>query len=156
VVVKEKILPLERKNFVPVFYQMISSRVFEINPLLDKIMHVVKQVPFAPSEEEDIRLAVYEALANAVIHGNASDPEKEVAVACFFESNNCENLVIVVRDEGSGFDPDSIPDPRSGQGLYSSHGRGIYFMRQLMDEVAYLDGGREVELRKRLCRPRAS
>jgi serine/threonine-protein kinase RsbW len=130
---------------------VISSRVFEIVPLLDKIMHVVKQLPFAPSQEEEIRLAVYEALANAVIHGNANDPQKEVDVACFFESNSCENLVIVVRDEGSGFDPDSIPDPRSGQGLYSSHGRGIYFMRQLMDEVAYFNGGREVELRKRLC-----
>jgi serine/threonine-protein kinase RsbW len=151
VIVKERILPLERKNLIPVFYQVISSRVLEIDLLLDKIMHVAKQLPFTASQEEDIRLAVYEALANAVVHGNASDLQKEVDVACFFESNSCETLVIVVRDEGAGFDPDSIPDPRFGQGKYSSHGRGIYFMRQLMDEVAYFNGGREVELRKRLC-----
>ncbi len=111
-------------------------------------MHVVKQLPFSQEQEEDIRLAVYEALANAMIHGNGSDPQKDVAVACFFEHNNSKDVVIVIRDEGNGFDPDAIPDPRSGKGLYLSHGRGIYLMRRLVDEVAYFDGGCEVQLRK--------
>jgi len=146
---KETSYPLERETLVPRFFKVISSTVAEINPLLDQFIDVVKNLPCAPENEDDIRLAVYEALVNAIAHGNENDPARKVAVACFCECRDAENLLVVIRDEGSGFHPDTVPDPRSEEMLYASHGRGIFLMRQLMDEVSYVNGGREVQMRKR-------
>ena len=78
-------------------------------------------------------------------HGNESDPNKKVVVACFCECGTDAGLLLLVRDEGSGFDPNEIPDPTAAQLVYSNHGRGIFLMRHLMDEVRHLEGGREVE-----------
>ena len=112
-------------------------------------MSVVRRLPCAPEAEADIELALYEALANAIIHGNERDPNKKVLVACFCECGKGENLLVLIRDEGSGFDPDRVADPHSAEMLYASHGRGIYLMRRLVDEVSYKDNGRQVELRQR-------
>jgi serine/threonine-protein kinase RsbW len=145
---KKNSCPIEREDLVPRFCEVISSNVSEVNPLLDKLMDVVKSLPCAPQQEEEIRLALYEALANAILHGNENDPGKKVSVACFCECGKAENLLVVIRDEGAGFDPNAIPDPRSAETLYASHGRGIFLMRKLMDDVSFLDRGREVEIRK--------
>jgi serine/threonine-protein kinase RsbW len=58
-------------------------------------------------------------------------------------------MLIVVRDPGPGFDPGAIPSPTRGQNLYRHHGRGIYLISQLMDEVSYVRGGTEIWMRKR-------
>jgi anti-sigma regulatory factor (Ser/Thr protein kinase) len=58
-------------------------------------------------------------------------------------------MLIVVRDPGPGFDPDQIPSPIQGQNLYSTGGRGIYLINQLMDEVRFEKGGTEIHMVKR-------
>ncbi|HZR01988.1 MAG TPA: ATP-binding protein, partial [Burkholderiales bacterium] len=59
-------------------------------------------------------------------------------------------ITIVVRDSGPGFDPERVPDPTQGEGLASDHGRGIYLIRQLMDEVRYERHGTELHMKKKL------
>jgi serine/threonine-protein kinase RsbW len=66
-------------------------------------------------------------------------------VACDDE----RGILIVVRDPGSGFDPAKIPDPCQGENIYSSHGRGIYLINQLMDEVQFHKNGTEIHMLKR-------
>jgi serine/threonine-protein kinase RsbW len=143
---------LERQNLLPCFYKEIFSNVAEINPLLDKLMDAIKNLSCGPQDQDDIRLAAYEALANAIIHGNENNPAKKVVVTCFCEFGNDDNLRLVIRDEGLGFHPDAVPDPRSPETKYLSHGRGILIIRQLMNEVSYSDGGREVQMLKRFRR----
>ncbi len=58
-------------------------------------------------------------------------------------------MLIVVRDPGDGFDPSNIPNPVVGENLYSNHGRGIYLINQLMDEVKYLKNGTEIRMIKK-------
>jgi serine/threonine-protein kinase RsbW len=58
-------------------------------------------------------------------------------------------MLIVVRNPGEGFDPDSIPNPTIGQNIYQSHGRGIFLINQLMDEVRFERGGTEIRMVKR-------
>ena len=58
-------------------------------------------------------------------------------------------MLIVVRDPGSGYDPFAIPNPVVGQNIYSSHGRGIFLINELMDEVQIGNGGTEIFMRKR-------
>jgi serine/threonine-protein kinase RsbW len=97
---------------------------------------------------EGISLAVREALANAIIHGNDSDPEKPVDIAVAV-NESCD-LLITVKDSGGGFDPSGVPDPTVGDSLLASHGRGIFFMRKLMDKVDFRFGrGTEVIMRRR-------
>ena len=90
---------------------------------------------------------VEEVLSNAIRHGCQNDPDKrvEVCVACDPE----RGILIVVRDPGAGFDPTSIPSPVRGRNLYRHHGRGIYLINQLMDEVSFERGGTEIRMLKR-------
>ncbi len=140
--------PLQRDKLVSRFCEVIPSTLDGLDLVLEKTLEFVQSMPCAPREAEGIRFALREALANAVLHGNRSDPAKRVVVACFCECEADGGLLLVVCDEGLGFDPAEVPDPTTAQAINSDHGRGIFLMRQFMDDVQYLNGGREVELRK--------
>jgi anti-sigma regulatory factor (Ser/Thr protein kinase) len=97
---------------------------------------------------EGISLAVREALANAIIHGNQSDSEKTVAIVVAV-NESCD-LLIVVRDSGAGFDPSRVPNPTVGDSLLANHGRGIFLIRQFMDRVDFrFKQGTEVVMQRR-------
>lgn len=113
--------------------------------LIDRIMDTVTEMGCAAGKEWDIRLALEEALLNAIEHGCGGDSTKEVqcSVACDHE----RGMLIVVRDPGPGFDPASVPSPIVGQNLYASRGRGIYLINQLVDHVRFERGGTEIHMR---------
>ena len=92
----------------------------------------------------NILVALTEALSNAIHHGNKSNPEKSVDIS--FEAQAEEKLLFTIKDEGDGFDPDSLPDPTDPENLEKPHGRGVFLMRNLADEVSFDDDGRTVEL----------
>jgi len=117
-----------------------------ISPVVQRIMKVVTEMGCAAGREFEIDLALREALANAVEHGGGNDPSKQVqcCVACDKE----RGMLIIVRDPGPGFDPDSIPSPVLGQNVFSTGGRGIYLINQLMDDVRFERGGTEIHMRK--------
>jgi serine/threonine-protein kinase RsbW len=96
-----------------------------------------------------IDLALRESVANAVKHGNKFDEAKNVQVTFADSSDGFE---ITVRDFGSGFSIDDIPDPTNPENLLKTNGRGILFMRSFMDEVEWAnpaDGGLVVKMLKR-------
>lgn len=97
-------------------------------------------------EEERIfavRLALEEAIANAIKHGNKMDPAKKVTIRFL---NEKDRLTSEVADEGDGFDYESIPDPTDAEHLPLPHGRGILLMRAYADEVTFNDLGNRVRL----------
>lgn len=141
--------PLVRDNLRSQFCEMIPSTVEALNTVEEKVMTVVGNLPCAPEDLAGVALSLREALANAVLHGNRNDPGKRVLVACFCDCTSDKGLLLVVRDEGPGFDPQAVPDPRGAEEIHSWHGRGIYLMRHFMDEVGHVEGGREIQLRKR-------
>ncbi len=118
-----------------------------VTPVVDRIMQVVRDMGCAAGREHEVELSVQEALANAVVHGCEGDPERfvQVSVGC----DEDRGMIIMVRDPGTGFDPATIPSPLTGENLYASHGRGIYLINQLMDEVRYEKGGTEIWMRKK-------
>jgi serine/threonine-protein kinase RsbW len=95
----------------------------------------------------NFRVGLSEALSNAMLYGNGSDPLKRVRVEVTMAAR-C--ITARVTDEGSGFDPDSVPDPTTPANLFKSGGRGIFLMRSLLDEVMYNDQGNSVTLILRL------
>ena len=133
----------------------IASEVKAIAPAVDRIVSRIRSGLWLPGKEQDVEVALFEALANAVIHGNREEPEKRVAISCRYEQKPTRRLSIVIRDQGTGFDPGAVPDPTSPENLASEHGRGILMMKTFMDEVRYEKGGTEVHLVKRCEGPRS-
>jgi serine/threonine-protein kinase RsbW len=123
----------------------LPGDVNAISPVVESVLRIVTEMGCAAGKEFEIELALREALANAIEHGSGHDPSKEVqcCVACDKE----RGMLIVVRDPGPGFDPASIPSPIVGQNLFSTGGRGIYLINQLMDEVRFERGGTEIHMR---------
>lgn len=94
-----------------------------------------------PRLDLNLRVAVTEALANAVLYGNERDPEKRVRMNV---SLTPARVSVRVEDEGSGFDPDRVPDPTLPANIHRAGGRGVFLIRQLMDEVHFNDRGNAV------------
>jgi serine/threonine-protein kinase RsbW len=128
----------------------LRSEVTAISLFVDILMNLIRKFQWVSGKEEDIEIALREALANAVIHGNHEDTGKQVYVGC---RGGTDEVSIVIRDEGQGFDIDKVPDPTAPENIESSHGRGIYLMRTLMDEVRFERGGSVVYMRKSIRKP---
>lgn len=91
----------------------------------------------------NFRVGVSEALTNAILYGNRNDPKKEVRVEVMLDDSH---VALKVIDQGNGFDPDALPDPTLPANLERSGGRGVFLMRELMDEVEFIDPGNAVRL----------
>jgi len=116
-----------------------------ITPFVQKVMDVVGEMGCAAGREFEIEQALREALNNAIEHGIANGPSKQIQ--CCVACDHARGMLIVVRDPGPGFDPASIPSPIWGQNIFSTGGRGIYIINQLMDEVRFEKGGTEIHMR---------
>jgi len=96
-----------------------------------------------------IDMAVREAVTNAVVHGNQKDENKTVDVTL---KSSPDAVEISVHDQGTGFNPETVPDPTAEENILKASGRGIFFMRSFMDEVDWLirpGGGTTVRMLKR-------
>ena len=113
--------------------------------VIQRIMTVVSEMGCAAGREFEIELVLNEALANAIKHGSANDPSKQIQ--CCVACDHARGMLVIVRDPGPGFDPASIPNPVVGQNLFATGGRGIYLINQLMDEVRFEKGGTEIHMR---------
>jgi serine/threonine-protein kinase RsbW len=127
--------------------QSLPSKVAAISPFTEQLMRFILNFRIADRSEIDIEMAVLEALANAVIHGNGDSSGKSVYVTCRCYMDG--EVAITVRDEGKGFDSSTVPDPTFLENLLFTHGRGIYLMKTLMDEVSFEEGGAVVMMRKK-------
>ncbi len=135
----------ESKDLILKLQKTLEGQIEAIPPFVDGVMSVVQSMGCAAGKEREVEVALIEALANAVQHGCKNDPSKlvEVCVAC----DDSRGLLIVIRDPGPGFNPSSIPNPVLGQNLFSTHGRGIFLINQLVDEVHYEKGGTEIHMK---------
>ncbi len=114
----------------------------------DACQRLLAEVTVAGFGEEDvfaIHLALGEAMMNAARHGNNMDPQKNLAIEY---SITLEKFDISITDEGTGFEPDMLPDPRSDENLYKYGGRGVLLMRAYMDVVEFNAGGNRVHMVK--------
>jgi serine/threonine-protein kinase RsbW len=125
----------------------LSAERKAVDPVVQSVMEVVREMQCATGKEDDIELALTEALANAVVHGAKEDPSK--TVECIVACDEERGMLIMVRDPGPGFDPASIPNCCATENVYSSHGRGIFLINQLMDEVKFHKNGTEIHMIKR-------
>ena len=111
----------------------------------NRILDTLEGMGYTDRDLFGMRLALEEALVNAIKHGNKLSDDKVVKVACKLNGRSAR---VVIRDQGEGFDPGDVPDPTADENLDRPCGRGIMLMRSFMTEVSYADRGREVTLVK--------
>jgi serine/threonine-protein kinase RsbW len=118
-----------------------------ITPVVDRVMEAAREMSCAQGKEFEIEVSLREALVNAIKHGCGNDPSKEVQLTVCCDQSR--GMLIIVRDPGPGFDVDSLPSPLMGERVFASHGRGIFLINRLMDEVRILGRGTEIHMVKR-------
>lgn len=138
-----------RSDCAPVveLHQSFPSKSQTISPFVDQLMHFIAKFRKMDGTDVDIEMALREALANAIVHGNREDPHKLVYVICRCTPDG--EVSITVQDEGQGFDSGAVPDPTAPENRLLTAGRGIYLMKTLMDEVRFEQGGTAVYMCKK-------
>jgi serine/threonine-protein kinase RsbW len=124
----------------------INADPAAVSPIVDSVLEVARGMGCARGHEFEIEMALREALANAIKHGCGGDTSKQVR--CCIACDQSRGMLIVVSDPGHGFDPANVPSPLVGKQLYSEHGRGLYLINQLMDQVWFSDGGTQIHMIK--------
>lgn len=116
------------------------KNIAEVEPY---ITQVIKKYEINQELYGNMLITLTEAVSNAIIHGNCAKASKKVSI-----STDCSSkkILFTVQDEGSGFDPDNLPDPTAPENILSPGGRGVFLMRQLSDSVTFCDSGRSVIL----------
>jgi len=123
----------------------IPSDLGEARLLETRIVDALGANSYSEHDIFAIRLAIEEALVNAIKHGNQFDPDKSVAVTF---AVTCERFEIKIVDEGPGFNPEDVPDPTAIENIERACGRGLLLIRGFMSEVQYHGRGNIVTMCK--------
>jgi serine/threonine-protein kinase RsbW len=112
---------------------------------VNELVDAMTSREWPPRDVFRVQLAFDEAIVNAIRHGNRFDPEKtvDVEIEC-----NCDAVQIRIADQGEGFDPTTIPDPREDELLEVPGGRGVLLIHELMSSVQYNERGNEINMVK--------
>ncbi len=111
----------------------------------DRVLTALERHRYSPETTFAIKLALEEALTNAIKHGNGSDASKRIVIRYFVSD---ERTVLMVRDEGDGFRLEDVPDPTADENLERPSGRGLMLMQAYMSEVRFNPSGNEVWMLK--------
>jgi serine/threonine-protein kinase RsbW len=139
-----------RRNFPLRLRTWISSTPRALNGAVVDVRRILDRCGCDEETCTNLEIALREALANAICHGNEQRSDRKVFLRCY--AGPGAGVLIAVRDQGPGFDPADVPDPRSAERMQLTHGRGLLLMRELMDSLDYRHGGREVILYCRLAK----
>jgi serine/threonine-protein kinase RsbW len=121
----------------------IGSRVINLRIVENEIDIATNQIGISQKNYGKVLVSTLEAVNNAILQGNNSDPGKIVDIEIIYKSNE---LKIKVTDEGSGFRPEEIPDPTMPENLEVLNGRGIFLMSRLADKIKYSKKGNTVTM----------
>jgi serine/threonine-protein kinase RsbW len=121
----------------------IESVVGNLRVVENAIDEATTDIGISKDNYGKILVSVMEAVNNAILHGNRSNPEKIVDIDISYVDNQ---LDITVTDEGPGFKPESVPDPTTPENIEELNGRGIYLMSHLADNIKYSEKGNSVTM----------
>lgn len=127
--------------------ETMISQVEFIDDFIDSLLERIFQTPKQHNSVFNIKLALHEAIINAVKHGNKMKQHLNVQVEIIKEDGQ---LTIQVTDQGEGFDFKKIPDPITPENLEKLNGRGIFLIQNAMDRVEFTDQGRTIKMMKLL------
>jgi serine/threonine-protein kinase RsbW len=116
------------------YYLEIDSDPNNLLTVEEFVNYFGREIGLEEDKLHNLLLSVTEATTNAIIHANKSDPAKKVKISV---DETEQQVKVIIKDEGKGFDPGKVPDPTNPENLLKDSGRGIYLMRVYMNEVKY-------------------
>ena len=119
-----------------------TSRGSEVQ---EQILALMEGKGFTDRDLFGVKLALEEAIVNAIKHGNQLDPGKTVQITCDITD---QRAIIIIEDQGEGFDPSDVPDPTDEENLDKASGRGLMLMRAFMTSVTHNENGNRVRMEK--------
>jgi serine/threonine-protein kinase RsbW len=122
---------------------VVESKPSALEQSCREILSALEAGGFSQDDIFAVHLALEEAFLNAVKHGNRMDPTKKVQIDYAVDQ---EKVEIRMTDEGPGFDPGHVPDPRVGKNLYRPEGRGLLLIRSYMHTVEYNERGNSLRM----------
>lgn len=122
----------------------IASVTENLNVVESLVDEVCEEFRINEDYYGNILIALTEAVTNAIQHGNKYDPKKNIRLSFIPKE---KELAFTIKDEGDGFDFNNLPDPTDPKNIEKPHGRGIYLMKHLADEVEFSEDGRTVQLK---------
>ena len=122
----------------------IPSQREEIPKVESVIEKINEEFCLPPEKFLNLQIAISEVLVNAIVHGNKENPDKNVYIELSFDENE---FSINVRDEGTGFDINMIPDPTQDANLLKEHGRGIFIIKSLCDNLDFKSSAKGTEIK---------
>ncbi|QDT36538.1 ATP-binding protein [Stratiformator vulcanicus] len=131
--------------WVEEFEITIPNDTAEGQRVQERIVAKLEELDFPERDVFGVRLALEEALVNAIKHGNGMDEEKTVQIGCWISD---DRVRIEIEDEGPGFDPGDVPDPTLDENLERPCGRGLMLIRSFMSRCEYVGRGNKVILEK--------
>ncbi|HEY3967388.1 MAG TPA: ATP-binding protein [Planctomycetaceae bacterium] len=134
------------------FEEIIPSNTAAGQSVQERIIQLLEELRFEDRDVFGIRLALEEALVNAIKHGNQMDPSKTVRIMC---RAGFQKVRIEIEDQGEGFHPADVPDPTADENLERPCGRGIMLMRAFMTSITFNPSGNCVILEKVRSEPEA-
>lgn len=138
------------EDLIREFEEVIPSDTSAGQLVQERIIQHLEELRYGERDLFGIRLAIEEALVNAIKHGNQMDPTKTVRIICKIAPHKVR---IEIEDQGVGFQPDEVPDPTADENLERPCGRGIMLMRNFMSSIAYNETGNRVVLEKHRSPP---
>lgn len=117
---------------------ILDSTFEEVERLENYVYKLQDWIEFNDDDFARIMLTLSEAATNAIVHGNKENPNKKVTIRSTVSNGE---LIITVKDEGAGFDPDKIPDPLKEENLLNIGGRGVYLIEEYADNLQFEDNG---------------
>ena len=127
------------------FEVVITNEPSEGQVVQSRVVELLEQYGFSGRDVFSVRLAMEEALVNAIKHGNQMDPDKTVRLECHVDE---DRVRIIIEDQGPGFDPGSLPDPTAEENLEMPGGRGVMLIQSFMDNVQYNDRGNMITMER--------
>ena len=123
--------------------EVIESKPSAISDVYERILSNLEGNGYSEDDIFAVHLALEEAFLNAITHGNKMDPGKKVRIDYLV---NVDKVEIDIMDQGEGFNPETVPDPRLGQNLYKTAGRGLLLISSYMDVVEFNEQGNRVHM----------
>lgn len=119
----------------------IGSDIENLRVIESRVDEIMNKIGIEKDKYGHILVATMEAVNNAIVHGNNMDVKKNVNVC--LEYDNLD-FTVKVKDQGIGFNHESVPDPTSPDNIENIHGRGVFLMKRLSDDIGFNDTGNEV------------
>jgi serine/threonine-protein kinase RsbW len=141
------------EDLIQEWEEIIPSDTAAGQSVQERIVQLLEELSYDERDVFGVRLAIEEALVNAIKHGNRMDPTKTVRITCQVAR---DKVRIEIEDQGQGFQPEEVPDPTADENLERPCGRGIMLMRAFMSSIAFNESGNCVILEKHRSPPEMS